>query len=133
MAVVETTVTGAGKDLQALKDPVCGMTVTEHSEHHVAEAGKHTYFCSAGCKTKFSADPAKYTLGRSVAVAKMPAPALGKKGEIYTCPMHSEIRQSQPGNCPICGMTLEPLIPELEEGENKELIDFNAAFGGRCH
>ena len=57
MAVVETTVTGAGKDLQALKDPVCGMTVTERTEHQVELADKHFYFCSAGCKTKFSANP----------------------------------------------------------------------------
>ncbi len=49
-------------------------------------------------------------------------------GTVYTCPMHPEIRQDKPGNCPICGMTLEPLIPELEEGENKELIDFRHRF-----
>jgi P-type Cu+ transporter len=43
--------------------------------------------------------------------------------------MHPQIRQDKPGNCPICGMTLEPLVPELEEGENKELIDFQRRFG----
>ena len=42
--------------------------------------------------------------------------------------MHPEIRQDKPGNCPICGMTLEALIPELDEGENKELIDFQHRF-----
>ena len=47
---------------------------------------------------------------------------------MYTCPMHPEIRQSQPGNCPKCGMALEPLIPELEQGENVELIDFRHRF-----
>ena len=49
-------------------------------------------------------------------------------GAIYTCSMHPEIRQDKPGNCPICGMTLEALIPELDEGENKELIDFQHRF-----
>ena len=42
--------------------------------------------------------------------------------------MHAHVRQVLPGKCPICGMTLEPLIPELEEGENKELIDFQNRF-----
>ncbi|MFN3830489.1 MAG: heavy metal-binding domain-containing protein, partial [Tepidimonas ignava] len=47
---------------------------------------------------------------------------------IYTCPMHPEIKQDHPGNCPKCGMTLEPLIPELEEDENPELRDFRRRF-----
>lgn len=58
----------------------------------------------------------------------MAAQQPGQKGTIYTCPMHPEIRQNQPGNCPICGMTLEPLIPELEEHDNKELVDFQHRF-----
>ena len=47
---------------------------------------------------------------------------------IYTCPMHPEIQQEKPGNCPKCGMTLEVLMPTLEEGENIELIDFQHRF-----
>ena len=54
------------------------------------------------------------------------APAAG--GTIYTCPMHPEIRQPTPGNCPKCGMTLEPMLPELEEGGNPELADFRRRF-----
>ena len=46
---------------------------------------------------------------------------------IYTCPMHPEIRRSQPGDCPICGMSLEPLLPTLED-ENPELKDFSRRF-----
>ncbi|MHA6853125.1 copper-transporting P-type ATPase [Ralstonia pseudosolanacearum] len=49
-------------------------------------------------------------------------------GTIYTCPMHPEIRQDHPGNCPICGMTLEPVIPQLVEEENPELKDFQRRF-----
>ena len=56
------------------------------------------------------------------------APAESQAGTIYTCPMHPEIRQNQPGNCPICGMTLEPVIPELDEEENPELKDFQRRF-----
>lgn len=44
-------------------------------------------------------------------------------GAIYTCPMHPEVRQDHPGNCPKWGMTLEPLLPELEEGESAELME----------
>ncbi|WIT14382.1 copper-translocating P-type ATPase [Paucibacter sediminis] len=47
---------------------------------------------------------------------------------LYTCPMHPEIRQDLPGNCPKCGMTLEPLLPELEADENPELRDFQRRF-----
>ncbi len=46
---------------------------------------------------------------------------------IYTCPMHPEVRQDHPGTCPKCGMTLEPLMPSLEEG-NPELDDFQRRF-----
>ena len=123
----------AGIALLPLKDPVCGMAVTDQSEHQAEHVGKRYYFCSAGCKTKFKANPAQYTTAKPVDVRQVPAPAVGAQqpsvaGTIYTCPMHPEIRQDKPGNCPICGMTLEPLIPELEEGENKELIDFQHRF-----
>jgi Cu+-exporting ATPase len=50
------------------------------------------------------------------------------EGTIYTCPMHPEIRQPAPGNCPICGMTLEPVIPALDEEESPELVDFRRRF-----
>jgi len=47
---------------------------------------------------------------------------------VYTCPMHPQIRQPQPGNCPICGMTLEPMLPSLDQEENPELVDFKRRF-----
>ncbi len=47
---------------------------------------------------------------------------------VYTCPMHPEIRQDAPGRCPKCGMTLEPVLPELEADENPELKDFQRRF-----
>ena len=49
-------------------------------------------------------------------------------GTIYTCPMHPEIQQNQPGNCPKCGMTLEHVIPTLDDDENPELISFTRRF-----
>ncbi len=47
---------------------------------------------------------------------------------IYTCPMHPEIRQEGPGNCPICGMALEPETITGEEGESPELADMRKRF-----
>ncbi len=54
--------------------------------------------------------------------------AAASDGTVYTCPMHPEIRQPAPGNCPICGMTLEPMLPSLEEEDNPELVDFKRRF-----
>ncbi|UUZ70365.1 heavy metal translocating P-type ATPase [Polaromonas sp. P2-4] len=100
------------------------MTVTEQSEHRHEHDGRLYYFCSAHCKNKFSANPSQFAASKPAPQQEQPAPA----GTIYTCPMHPEIRQDHPGNCPKCGMTLEPLLPELEEGENKELVDFQQRF-----
>ena len=104
----------------ALKDPVCGMTVTAQSQHHVQRGGIDYYFCCAGCGTKFSADPDKYLQPQE------PVPV--DPGAWYTCPMDPEVRQIGPGTCPKCGMALEPEAPSLEEAENPELIDFSRRF-----
>jgi len=58
------------------------------------------------------------------------APAAGPPpvSTVYTCPMHPEIRQDHPGNCPKCGMTLEPVMPTLEDDDNAELRDFQRRF-----
>ena len=116
-------------DKGLLKDPVCGMTVTIRSPQATVHEGTAVYFCSAGCKTKFLADPAKYSASAD-SVQKPLAPTLEPttSGIIYTCPMHSQIRQVGPGSCPICGMTLEPEIPTLETDENPELKDFRRRF-----
>src|ERR1700729_1433909 len=47
---------------------------------------------------------------------------------IYTWPMHPQIRQPGPGNCPICGMTLEPVVPVLDKEDTRELDDFTRRF-----
>jgi P-type Cu+ transporter len=99
-------------------DPACGMNVdpraTAHRhEHH----GRTYYFCSAGCRSKFATDPAKY-LASTAASTEQSIPA----GMIYTCPMHPQIRQVGPGHCPICGMALEPELA-AQIGPNPELID----------
>ena len=105
-----------------LKDPVCGMKVTPRSPHVLEHEGHRVYFCGAGCKAKFAADPARYT---RPAPAE-PAPAAA--GAIYTCPMHPEIRQDRPGACPKCGMALEPDLPSADEEDSPELVDFRRRF-----
>ena len=112
--------------LPVLKDPVCGMTVTTASKHSHDHEGHLFYFCSAGCETKFIADPKKYLVAPNVN-----APAINEQapvGAIYTCPMHPEVRQDHPGACPKCGMALEPELPSLDEDENPELTDFRRRF-----
>ena len=107
----------------ALTDPVCGMTVKPDSPHQVTHEGVDYRFCSASCRTKFAADPAKY-LAPAAVQQEVSAPA----GTQYTCPMHPEILRNTPGNCPICGMALEPVMPALDEDENPELTDFRRRF-----
>ncbi len=64
----------------------------------------------------------------SKATTPVQEPTVVGADTIYTCPMHPEIRQGHPGNCPKCGMTLEPETPTLDEGENPELVDFTRRF-----
>jgi Cu+-exporting ATPase len=104
-------------------DPVCGMTVDPHATaHRLTHQGRPYYFCSAGCRTKFAADPGKYLAGDARTGKPEPVP----ESTIYTCPMHPEIRQLGPGACPICGMALEPELATA--GPNPELADMTRRF-----
>lgn len=108
-----------------LVDPVCGMRVAEQSPHHVKYQGRDFHFCSLKCQTKFEDEPEKYLKPKQASETEPPA----VPGTIYTCPMHPEIRQDHPGNCPKCGMTLEPLMPSLDDDyDNPELKDFSRKF-----
>ena len=107
----------------SLKDPVCGMSVDPHTAEHRSEhAGKTWYFCSSGCKSKFNDDPDKYLSDKSEQEEPV-AP-----GTMFTCPMHPEIRQQGPGDCPICGMALEPEEVSLDDGPSEELTDMTRRF-----
>ncbi|MDB5590900.1 heavy metal translocating P-type ATPase [Enterovirga sp.] len=105
-------------------DPVCGMRVDpETAKHRALHDGEEVLFCSAGCRTKFLAEPERFRAGAAPPPAvEMPA------GTVFTCPMHPEIRQEGPGSCPLCGMALEPDVVTAESGPNHELIDFNRRF-----
>ena len=86
------------------------------------------YFCSANCKARFAAAPAKFARSSGAAEPPTATPEPAAASGIYTCPMHPEVRQDRPGACPKCGMALEPLLPTLDEGENPELVDFKRRF-----
>jgi Cu+-exporting ATPase len=106
-------------------DPVCGMKVAADPEKEISYEETTYHFCSAKCMDKFRANPQSYVSAVKQALAPVVAAA---EGTIFTCPMHPEIRQPAPGNCPVCGMTLEPVIPALDEEENPELVDFRRRF-----
>jgi Cu+-exporting ATPase len=115
------------------------MTPKPDTPHRLVHEGAEILFCSAGCKAKFEADPAKYQkpferkggarndhgahgAAASVDLAKVAA------GAKWTCPMHPEIVRDGPGSCPICGMALEPMMPTADAGPNPELADMTRRF-----
>jgi P-type Cu+ transporter len=123
-----------------VKDPVCNMDVDPAKPRGSSEYKSQTYyFCSPGCVTRFKDDPEKYLAPRPpaahlpksqmVQIGKIiPAPASappltksaqgrssGKGTVTYVCPMDPEVRESEPGACPRCGMALERETPEIVE------------------
>lgn len=103
----------------SVKDLVCGMTVDPTTTpHHAEHEGCAYHFCSAGCRSKFIANPDAY-----LAEPFRPQPK-ATPGAMWTCPMHPEVRLDGPGPCPICGMALEPEAPSLDDTLNPELVDF---------
>jgi len=107
------------------------------AQHSFEHDGTTFHFCSAKCQAKFKANPDAYLKPKTAtsapaksAPAKSALAASGpaKAGVIYTCPMHSQIRHEGPGNCPICGMTLEPLTTSATAEPNGELADMTRRF-----
>jgi Cu+-exporting ATPase len=112
-----------GRDGAALRDPVCGMKVTEDSKHRHEHDGETYFFCSGRCREKFATDPDRYLNLDDHEADEAPA------GTVFTCPMHPEVEQIGPGDCPICGMALEPRTVTLDEEEdNPELRDMTRRF-----
>ena len=108
------------------------MSVTEQSPHRLTHEGRPFYFCSAKCQARFASEPGKFTAPAPApapaAVAPAAPPVQAEAGTIFTCPMHPEVRQDQPGSCPKCGMALEPLLPSLDDEANPELENFKRRF-----
>ncbi|MCO8123276.1 heavy metal translocating P-type ATPase [Stieleria sp. TO1_6] len=136
-------------------DPVCGMTVDPATAGHHEHAGKDYFFCSAGCQQKFAADPQGVLAARAekeAAKAAQANPASGggcchgggsstrsapqltskpatDDSAVYTCPMHPEIEQVGPGDCPICGMDLEPKFVDVSaSADDQQYLDMKRRF-----
>jgi Cu+-exporting ATPase len=106
------------------RDPVCGMTVSDTDDAFAYEfEGNRYYFCSRNCRERFEADPEKY-LNPESSSGETDETA----GRAYTCPMHPEVRQDAPGDCPKCGMALEPRTVSAEAEENQEYIYMRNRF-----
>lgn len=106
-------------------DPVCGMEVRIGAgKPSHAHDGETYHFCSQRCHDRFADDPDHFLTGAHLqSYEDMP------EGTKYTCPMDPEIVRDEPGDCPICGMALEPMgVPTGEEGPNPELVDFTRRF-----
>lgn len=132
----ESTAAGSSEAGKELRDPVCGMKVMADSPFRHEHQGTTHYFCGARCQTRFAAEPGKFLAAASTPAPHAGAPAAGAPepagampaGTMFTCPMHPEVRQDKPGNCPKCGMALEPEMPSLDDDENPELADFRRRF-----
>lgn len=117
-------------------DPVCGMKVDDRKAFGPVEhEEKQFFFCSRACQARFEADPARYTQAKAERPASMPQAAA--PGAVYTCPMHPEVRQAGPGDCPKCGMSLEPESSVAPPGERVEYTcpmhpEIVAAEPGNC-
>jgi len=100
------------------KDPICGMTVDPQKAIHFRAKGVDVYFCCQHCKEKF------------LQQEKSSAPVLVDevKSINYTCPMHPEIVQKGPGDCPKCGMPLEALNPVEQDHDNGEVKALSLKF-----
>ena len=109
LAATKVVAESAKDPVPTIVDPVCGMSVeptraTNFLDHH----GKRVFFCSKGCVTKFTADPAAYSHKASTRLTRASRESVTADPVNYICPMDPEVHVNQPGPCPICGMALEP-------------------------
>ena len=105
-------------------DPVCGMSVEIATAKHThSYSGQTWYFCGRHCLEKFTADPERFAGTKAVTRVLEEA-----KDSVYTCPMHPQIRQPRPGNCPLCGMALEAVVASAGEQSSHELKDMTRRF-----
>ena len=115
-----------------IKDPVCGMNVSETSKFSTTNDKKEYYFCSKNCLDKFERNPSQYLNEEKnhehLEHNHLDEPhthEIIKQNIKYTCPMHPEIIRDKPGDCPKCGMALEPMgVIDKKEEENTDELDY---------
>ena len=117
------------------RDPVCGMVVDPETARHTHEHAGTTYlFCCGGCQAAFQRDPDAFlgagdgsAAAPAHSPAAAPAPPVGAD-VVYVCPMCPEVRETEPGPCPRCGMALEPLAVTPGAAQSPELADMTRRF-----
>jgi Cu+-exporting ATPase len=87
-------------------DPVCGMKIDpEKASSKQDYEGQTYYFCGRSCAEKFKENPASFLTSKP---KQSPEQSPTTEAGGYTCPMHPEVHKDGPGDCPKCGMALEP-------------------------
>jgi P-type Cu+ transporter len=111
------------------KDPICGMTVEESGELKAERGGQTYYFCCEPCRQEFLSANRPATHGEELpSTGERPATRKSGAGS-YTCPMHPEVLRDGSGDCPKCGMALEPVSPVAgEPTDDTELRDMTRRF-----
>jgi P-type Cu+ transporter len=124
-------------------DPVCGMTIDPtDAAGSVDHRGETYHFCSSRCEMKFEKNPDQFVKNPDLRednednkanrgcchqphnrADDLPNTAIASGRAIYTCPMHPEIEQDHPGDCPLCGMSLEPKTATAVNEDQSELVD----------
>ncbi len=108
-------------------DPVCSMKVDIATAKWSFEGGgKVWYFCCQSCQKKFEANSKKYD-GSLIVPEQEEVVAATVQAVEYTCPMHPEIVRDKLGDCPICGMALEPRTV-TDDSANPELVSMTRRF-----
>lgn len=113
---------------QQYADPVCGMETEDKHEfllHHYE--GERYFFCSEHCLKKFKENPESYFNEHDEIQDSKLSEKTDSNGQ-YTCPMHPEVIEDEPGSCPKCGMALEPMTISLEEEDKSEYLDMRKRF-----
>jgi YHS domain-containing protein len=111
-----------------VRDPVCGMPVDPAKAKHRAEHAGHSYvFCSARCREKFTAEPARYV----VTSPQGRAPAADGEA-LWTCPMHPQIVRAAPGNLPDLRHGLGADDARGRRNRKSRIARHDAALLGRC-
>jgi len=115
-------------DARRRSDPVCGMAVSPGDEaDRVEHEGTDYLFCSTDCAENLRVDPPRHPTDPGASEDANASKRDGPKDAIYTCPMHPEVRQVGPGDCPKCGMALEP-VDAITEQDDSELRDRTRRF-----
>jgi len=109
---------------ESVIDPVCQMKINPRTAAgHFNYQNKTYYFCHNFCLEKFRSNPSHFLSNETAKTHTT------QNASEYICPMHPEIVSKTPGNCPICGMALEPKEFSTEN-ENPELQEMLRRFYG---